>query len=138
MAGLSELERRFIDENPFYAVVTTVRNDLTLHSTVVWVGMLDDGTLAFNTARQRAKERHLGRNPELALLVMDPGNPRRWVSVSGRGEVTEDGALAQIAGLSKKYTGREEYPRARPGQEEETRVTVRVSISRVLSMGMDS
>ena len=49
MAALKEKERRFLDENPFVGVVTTLRADGSPHSTVVWVDV-EDGKVSFNTA----------------------------------------------------------------------------------------
>ena len=75
-------------------------------------------TSAFNTARGRVKEKNLAQNPKVALAIMDPDNPYRYVQVRGRiAEVTETGADAHIDALSKKYTGQDKYrqPQARRG-----------------------
>jgi len=54
VAALKEKERQFLDENPFVGIVTTLRDDGSPHSTVVWVDV-EDGKVSFNTARGRAK-----------------------------------------------------------------------------------
>ena len=56
MAKLGEKERQFLDENPFVGIATTLRDDGSPHSTVVWVDVTN-GTVGFNTARGRAKPR---------------------------------------------------------------------------------
>ena len=132
MAGLTEQQREFLD-NPFVAVATTLRGDGSPHSTVVWVEQRD-GEISFNTARGRAKERHLEQNPNVSLMVVDPENSYRWLAISGRAELTEDGADAQIDRLAKKYLGKDEYPWR---SAEETRVTVRIRPDHVDATGLE-
>jgi hypothetical protein len=56
------------------------------------------------------------------------------VSVSGRAEVTDEGADAQIDKLAKKYLGKDEYPWRTP---EEQRLKVLIEPERVDSYGFD-
>jgi uncharacterized pyridoxamine 5'-phosphate oxidase family protein len=58
MAKLDEKPRKFLDETPNVGVATTLREDGSPHSTIVWVDV-DDGKVSFNTARGRAKSKHL-------------------------------------------------------------------------------
>jgi PPOX class probable F420-dependent enzyme len=109
MAKLKEEQKRFLDENPFLGTVTTLRPDGSPHSTVVWVDV-EDGKVSFNTATGRAKPRYLAQDPRASLVVVDPEDPYRWVSVSGPVEITEEGADAQIDKLAKKYLGQDTYP----------------------------
>ena len=132
MANLNEKQSQFLD-NPFVGVVTTLRDDGSPHSTVVWVDR-EDGAVSFNTARGRAKERHLARDPRVSLLVVDPENAYRWVSVTGTAELVDEGADEQIDKLSKKYLGKDEYPWRSP---DERRVTVRIRPEKVEATGLD-
>ena len=132
-ARLTERQLAFLDENPFVGVVTTLRRDGSPHSTVVWVDVLD-GSPSFNTARGRAKERHMQRDPRVSLLVVDPQNVYRWLAVDGRVELTEEGADAQIDKLAKKYLGKDRYPGRSP---DETRVSVVIAPERVDAHGLD-
>ena len=68
MAGLTDEERRFLDESPFLGTATTLRLDGSPHATVVWVDV-EDGKVSFNTARGRAKAKHLERDPRASILV---------------------------------------------------------------------
>src|SRR5213079_1307376 len=104
MAKLEEKPRKFLDESPFVGVVTTLREDGSPHSTIVWVDV-EDGTPSFNTATGRAKPDHLQHDPRASLLVVDPSDSYKWVAVSGHAQVTEEGADAQIDKLAKKYIG---------------------------------
>ena len=132
MTQLSNAERAFL-ENPFVGVVTTVHPDGSPQSTVVWVDVDDEGP-SINTAYGRVKPRNLARDPRLSLVVVDPGDPYRWVKVSGTGTLVDEGADEHIDRLSKKYTGQDVYANRTP---DEQRVTVRITPRRILSRGLD-
>lgn len=133
MAKLKEQQRRFLEKNPYVGVVTTLRDDGSPHSTIVWVDV-EDGKPSFNTATGRAKPRHLEQDPRASLLVVDPNDAYRWVAVSGRAEMTDDGADAQIDKLAKKYIGRDEYPWRKPTEK---RVKVLIEPETVDASGFD-
>jgi PPOX class probable F420-dependent enzyme len=125
-------QRQFL-ENPFVGVVTDLRPDGSPHSTVVWVDVDDEG-VSFNTAWPRAKPRYLEADPRVSLVVLDPNDPYRWVSISGSATLVADGANEQIDRLAKKYTGADSYAAHKP---EETRVTVRIDPTWIESRGLD-
>src|SRR4051794_40529853 len=131
--ALTDRQRQFLEENPFAGVATTLREDGSPHSTIVWVDV-DGGRPSFNTARGRAKDRHLQRDPRVSLVMVDPADQYRWVSVSGRAELTEDGADAQIDKLAKKYLGKDEYPWRNPAEQ---RVKVVIEPDKVDASGFD-
>jgi PPOX class probable F420-dependent enzyme len=133
MAKLDEKPRKFLEESPYVGVVTTLREDGSPHSTIVWVDVEGD-KVSFNTARGRAKPKHLERDPRASLLMVDPNNSYKWVAVSGHTELTEEGADAQIDKLAKKYLGKDEYPWRNP---EETRVKVLIKPEKVDASGFD-
>jgi PPOX class probable F420-dependent enzyme len=131
MRRLADGEKAFL-ESPFVGVVTDLRPDGSPHSTIVWVDVDDEG-VSFNTAWPRAKPRYLSADPRVSLTVVDPGDPYRWISISGTGQLVDEGANDQIDRLAKKYVGRDTYPWHKP---EERRVTVRISPTRVESRGL--
>ncbi|MBA3734752.1 MAG: PPOX class F420-dependent oxidoreductase [Actinobacteria bacterium] len=133
MAKLGEKKRKFLEENPFVGTATTLCEDGSPHSTIVWVDV-DDGKISFNTARGRAKSEHLERDPRASLLVVDPNDTHKWVAVSGPAEVTETGADAQIDKLAKKYLGKDEYPWRNPAEQ---RVKVVIEAEKVDAAGFD-
>jgi PPOX class probable F420-dependent enzyme len=133
MSKLKEQQKQFLDENPFVGVVTTLRDDGSPHSTVVWVDV-EDGKPSFNTALGRAKPKHLQHDPRASLLVVDPNDAYKWVAVNGPIKLTENGADAQIDKLAKKYIGKDEYPWRKPT---ETRVKVLIEPEKVDSSGFD-
>jgi PPOX class probable F420-dependent enzyme len=93
--------RDILDKKGF-AHLATVGTDGRPQVTPVWVDF--DGThVRINTARGRVKDRNLGQNPRVALSVLDPDNPYRYVQIRGRvTELTEQGGEAQIDSLAKK------------------------------------
>ena len=130
MAQLTDAQSRMFTE-PYYGVVTTVRPDDSPHSTVVWVDY-DGEHVVFNTAEGRAKPRHIRANPNVNLTIVDPEDPYRWISVTGRAELSEQGATEHINKLSLKYWGRDyEIP---AGQQ---RLIVRVRPERITAYGLD-
>jgi PPOX class probable F420-dependent enzyme len=134
VATLKEDQQRFLDENAFVGTVTTLREDGSPHSTIVWVDV-EDGKVSFNTATGRAKPKHLEHDPRASLLVVDPNNTHKWVAVSGSAEVTEEGADAQIDKLAKKYIGKDEYPWRTPA---ERRLKVLIEPEHVDAAGFDN
>jgi PPOX class probable F420-dependent enzyme len=133
MAELTDEQRKFIAENPFVATATTLRNDGSPHNTIVWIDA-EDGTVTFNTAVGRAKERHLRTDPRAAILVVHPENSFQWVAVSGPAELTTDGADDQIDKLAKKYLGQDKYPWRNAAEQ---RISVKIRPERVDSSGFD-
>jgi PPOX class probable F420-dependent enzyme len=132
VAELTPAQRAFL-ENPFVGVVTDLRPDGSPHSTVVWVDVDDEG-VSFNTAWPRAKPRYLANDPRVSLTVLDPDDPYRWISIDGTVTLVEEGANEQIGRLAKKYRGLDSYPWHKP---EETRVSVRITPTRVEARGID-
>jgi PPOX class probable F420-dependent enzyme len=132
MASLTDEQIEFLNQ-PYVGVVTTLRPDGSPHNTVVWVDV-EDGAVSFNTARGRAKPRHLENDRRAAVIVVDPQNAFKWVAVDGAAEMTTDGADSQIDRLAKKYMGVDEYPYRQEGEE---RMKVRIAPERVSSSGFD-
>jgi PPOX class probable F420-dependent enzyme len=132
MATLTDNARTFL-EQPFVGEVTTLRSDGSPHTTVVWVDV-DTDEVIFNTAVGRAKERHLREDPRVSLIMVDPENSYRWVSVSGTAELSTEGADDEIDRLAKKYLGQDEYPWRSP---EEQRINVRIRPERIDASGLD-
>jgi PPOX class probable F420-dependent enzyme len=133
MAKLQGKPRKFLDESPYVGVATTLREDGSPHSTIVWVDVEGD-KVSFNTARGRLKPKNLERDPRASLLMVDPNDSYKWVAVSGPAELTEEGADAQIDKLAKKYLGKDEYPWRNPA---ETRVKVLIEPEKVDASGFD-
>ncbi len=59
--------------------------------------------MSFNTARGRAKDKHLRADPRVSVMMLDPQNQYKWVAVSGTASLQEEEADAHIDKLAKKY-----------------------------------
>lgn len=120
------IPERLIDllspEKKAFASLALTLADGSPQVTPVWFDW--DGThIILNTARRRVKDKVMHRGGKIALLIIDPDDPYRYLQIRGRvvGE-TEEGAFDVICDLNLKYRGDRNYPK-RPG---EVRVTYRV------------
>ena len=130
----ARIPERYLDlfELPAFASLATLMPDGTPQVTPVWCDF-DGENVLVNTAKGRVKDRNMRRNPNVALSIMDPRNPYRYLEVRGRiTEVTEQGADAHIDKLTKKYLNVDKYPYRSP---EEVRVIFKIAPERVSSMG---
>ncbi len=105
-----------------YAALALVLQDGSPHVSPIWFDY--DGThLIINTARGRVKDRILKRHPAVALSIVDPAEPERYLLVRGRVvDETEEGAFDVICDLREKYEGDRNFHRT-PGQ---VRVTYKI------------
>ena len=115
-----------------FANLATLMPDGSPQVTPVWVDF-DGARIIVNSARGRQKDRNIKRNPAVALVLSDPGNPYRYLEVRGRVvEITEEGASEHIDKMAKKYLGVDKYPNRAPG---EVRVLYRIEPLHVTFMG---
>ncbi len=86
-------------------------------STPVWFDW--DGTnIRFSQIKTRQKYRNLLRDPQIALSIVDPTNPYRYLEVRGKVvRIDEDPNLDFINSMAKKYLGKDTYPWHQPGDE---------------------
>ena len=120
------------DDVKAFANLGTLLPDGSPQVTPVWFDAAD-GTVRINSAKGRWKDRNMRRDRRVALAIMDPQNPYRYLQIRGRvTQVTEQGADAHIDRLAKKYLGADTYPFRQPG---EVRVTYVIRPERVTTMG---
>ena len=133
MAKLTEKQAElFRGKN--WGTVVTLREDGSPHATPVWIDT-DGENVVFNTAIGRAKERHLRRDPRVAVTVLPAADQQSgYVSVTGMAEISEEGAVDHINRMAKKYLGQDTYPYLQP---DERRVVVTVKPDKVDSMGYE-
>ena len=119
-------------EAPNFATLATVMPDGSPQVTPVWYDY-DGKHIIVNTAKGRVKDRNMRRNPNVALAILDPKNPYRYVEVRGKvTEVTETGADAHIDKQAKRYLNKDKYPFKQPG---EVRVLFKIKPEKTSSMG---
>ena len=99
-----------------HAVVSTLNEDGSIHSAVVWADVLD-GKLAVNSAVGRKWPSNLERNPTVNVTVYDETNPYDYVEVRGTATGRLEGADEHIDRLAKKFMGADSYPFRQPGEQ---------------------
>lgn len=120
------------DDVKAYAVLATIMEDGAPQATPIWFSY--DGTyFLINSVAGRVKDRNMRKNPRVALTILDPRNPYRWMQIQGIViEVTEVGAVEHITQLSEKYRGQAYY---KEGQTPEKRVIYQIKPERISASG---
>jgi PPOX class probable F420-dependent enzyme len=114
MASIDDPGVRTLLDPANHAVISTLNEDGSVHSTVVWQEPVD-GKLVVNSALGRRWPTNLLRDPRITAVVYAQDNPYEYVMIRGIAVGTTEGADAQIAGLAKKYTGSDSFDH--PGEE---------------------
>ena len=101
-------------------------------STPVWFDW-DGEHILFSQTKNRQKYRNVQREPRIALSIVDPSNPYRYLEVRGKvASIDEDANNKFINSMAKKYINQDVYPWHQPGDE---RVVVVIEPERVSRMG---
>jgi len=115
-----------------FASLGTLMPDGSPQVTPVWCDF-DGEYVIFNSAKGRQKDRNVRRDPRVALAIMDPENPYRYLEIRGHVvEITEQGADIHIDEMAKKYLGVDKYPYRQPG---EVRVMYKIRPEHTTTMG---
>ena len=132
MATIPEKYLDLLTKKKAFAVIATTMPDGSPQVTPVWFDF-KDGHVRVNTAKGRVKARTLKKGAAVALAIIDPDNPYRYIQIRGRvTRVTKDGAVPHIDSLAKKYLGQDKYPHAAPG---EVRLMCEIEPTSVSGMG---
>jgi PPOX class probable F420-dependent enzyme len=132
MSAIPEKYLDLLQQKKAFASLATVMPDGTPQVTPVWLDY-KDGAIRVNTAKGRVKARNMKEGSPVALSIMDPDNPYRYIQVRGRVKrVIEEGASAHIDALAKKYLGQDKYPYSQPG---EVRVMYEIEPTATQTMG---
>ena len=132
MATIPESFADLMKQKKAFAHLATVMPDGTPQVTPVWFDY-QNGIIRVNTAKGRVKARNMTEGAPVALAIMDPDNPYRYVQIRGRvRSVTTEGAESHIDALAKKYLGKDKYPWRQPGQE---RLLLEIEPTSVQSLG---
>jgi len=131
MAAIPDQYKDLLQKKAF-AHLATVMKDGSPQVTPIWFDY--DGThVRINSAKGRWKDKNMRNRPKVALSILDPDNPYRYMQIRGTvTEVTESGADAHIDSLAKKYLGQDKYPYRQPGEE---RVIYKIAVERVNAQG---
>jgi PPOX class probable F420-dependent enzyme len=130
----SSIDPKYVDllESTALAHVATVGPDGEPQVNPVWFGW-DGEHLRFSQTTTRQKFRNLKRDPRIALSIVDPSNPYRYLEIRGTVVAVEpDPDRAFINSMAKKYLGQDTYPWNRPQDE---RIVIVVAPERTSQMG---
>jgi PPOX class probable F420-dependent enzyme len=128
---LTPAEEAFLREGQL-AVLTALRPDGSPHSTVLWIDA-EGGEILVNTARGRAKERHVLEDARVSVAVYDRADFQRWLIADGVARLVETGAWAHIDALADRYQGPGTNRLPREGPQ---RVILRIAPIRVETQGL--
>jgi len=132
MTEAAEKYSDLLHQKKAFAALATLMPDGSPQVTPVWFDY-QNGVLRVNTAKGRTKARNMKPGAPVAVAIVDPDNPYRYVQVRGRvARVSEQGADAHIDQLAKKYLGQDKYPHAQPG---EVRMMVEIEPKSISGMG---
>lgn len=113
------------------ADLATIMPDGNPQVTPLWFDY-DGSHIRINSAKGRQKDRNMRARPGVALAIVDPDNPYRYMQLRGTViEITEEGANAHIDELANTYLGTD-YPNHKEG---EIRVTYVIELASVSTMG---
>src|SRR3989449_2786802 len=115
-----------------FANLATIMPSGSPQATPVWFNFAGK-YIRVNSPRGPAKDKNMRREPRVALSILDPDNPYRYLAIRGRVvKITEDGAVEHINALAKKYRGMETYRSRSP---DEVRVMYVIEPRRVAGQG---
>lgn len=119
-------------DKPVFGSFTTLMPDGSPQTTPVWVDFVG-GKVWVNTALGRQKDKNVRHDPRVAVTLMDPQNPYRYLEIRGKvDDITTDGASQHIDKMAKKYIGQDKYPWSRPGEQ---RVLLKITPEKFSTMG---
>lgn len=115
MAQLSDLAELL--EKPNHAVLATLNQDGSVHSTIIWINVEGDN-VAFNSARGRVWPSNLERDPRVTLTLLNQENPYEYAVLTGSAVEIDAGEDADkhMDVLAQKYINQDTYPWRAPGE----------------------
>ena len=132
MVAIPDQYLDLLQQKKALANLATVMPDGSPQVTPVWFDYAG-GLVRVNSAKGRVKVRNMSEGARVALAIVDPENPYRYIQIRGRvARVTEQGASEHIDSLSKKYLGKDKYPFGQPG---EVRMTFEIEPTSTQVMG---
>ena len=127
---MAEIPQTLLDllEKKGFAHLATVGTDGQLHTSPVWYDWDGEYVLVSHT-KERQKYRNVVKDPRVALSILDPENPYRYLEIRGVvEEIVDDPEKTLIHKLAKKYQDLDAYPYDGPG---DNRVIFKIKPERV-------
>jgi PPOX class probable F420-dependent enzyme len=116
MAELSDISELL--EKPNHAVIATINQDGSVHSTMIWINVEGD-SIAFNSARGRIWPANLERDPRVTLTLLNEDDPYEYAVLTGSAVEVDAGTDADkhMDTLAQKYLDQDVYPWRKEGEE---------------------
>jgi PPOX class probable F420-dependent enzyme len=90
--------------------LATVRANGTPHVTPLWVDHDGDAVLV-NVRLDRVKAANMRERPDVAISIVDPRNPYRYLAITGRvASWSEEGWHEHMNKLARRYMKKDRYP----------------------------
>jgi PPOX class probable F420-dependent enzyme len=113
--------------------VSTLSKDGSPHVTPVWADIQND-LILINTSEAAAKNKHVIRDPRIAISIVEHYNPYNMVSITGRVvERSTDGADEHLKKLAKKYLGIGKYYYRHPKNR---RVILKIKPEKIMGLSL--
>lgn len=119
-------------ERTTLAIVATIGPDGEPQNSPVWFSW-DGEMLSISQTTGRQKYKNLTADPRIAIVIVDPDDPYRYLEVRGVVErIDDDSSNEFIDSLSKRYIQVDPYPGHQPGDH---RKIMRVRPTHTTHMG---
>ena len=115
MASIEDQAGQRLLEQRNHAVCSTMHEDGSVDSTVVWADA-QDGRLAVDSAVGRRWPSDLERDPRITVVGYDETDPHEYVEVRGTATGRTEGADDHIDARAK-YLGADSHPFRRPDEQ---------------------
>lgn len=114
--------------SPYHGIFTTMMLDGMPQSSMVWCDW-DGKHIIVNTTKERQKGKNILKNSKVSLIIIDPKDSGRWISIQGEVEIETEGALEHLDRVTQKYTEYKHYygniyPKEQ--KERETRIICKI------------
>ena len=89
-------------QRPLASQLITINPNGSPQATIMWF-QYEDGALLFTTTTDRIKFRNMQKDPRATLVVLDPANMYKWVTVQGTLSVDDREPVVFYSGLAAHY-----------------------------------
>lgn len=131
-ATLPDALKQYIDESKVFGTVATIGPTGQPHLIVVWLDREGD-ELIYSTTVTRQQYRNLVRDPRLTVLIAPPDNQYIYAEIRGTAILEPDPERALPDKMSLKFTGKPLAGFRQGAVDEEERVIVRITPTKVRS-----
>ncbi|MHA1984465.1 MAG: PPOX class F420-dependent oxidoreductase [Candidatus Hodarchaeales archaeon] len=95
-------------KNPYHGVLTTIMPDGQPQSSIVWCDY-DGKNILINTTKERQKGKNMILNPKASIIIIDPSDVGRFISIRGNVEIIEENASTHLDEITRKFTKYQHY-----------------------------